>query len=73
MIKDNKIQVEFSQFVNIENVDLNLIDFYLNKNVQVSVFTENLETVVKEGKMSPPDIMTSALLHNPFPNQEQKP
>lgn len=33
VVKDNKIQVEFSQFVNIENLDLNLIDFYLNKSI----------------------------------------
>lgn len=32
-VKDNKIQLEFSQFVNIETVDLNIVDFYLTRHI----------------------------------------
>ena len=53
-IKNNLTTLFFSQFINIQKVDLDIIDFYMEKKLQVRFYVEDMEIVQAEGKMKPP-------------------
>ena len=53
-VTDNITTLFFSQFINIKTVDLDIIDYYMEKKLQVRFFVEDIDVVKAEGKMKPP-------------------
>ncbi len=52
----------YSQFINLEKVDLDIIDYYLNNNMQIQIFAEKTEHIEKQGRLNPPDLQMSQLM-----------
>lgn len=51
IINDNKLLLGYQQFINLEKVNLDIVDFYLNNNMQIQIFIENIDPVEKLGRM----------------------
>ncbi len=64
VINDNKIILGYSQFINLEKVDLDIIDYYINNNMQIQIFAEDIEKIEKEGRLTPPDLKLSLLMNS---------
>lgn len=56
-ITDNQIESKYSQFINIEKVDFEILEFYMNKKMTIQFLTEGQEKVEKMGKLPPPIIV----------------
>ena len=54
VIGDNNVSVFFSQFINLNQVDLDLIDYYLHNYLYIKLYVDNIENVEKRGKQKPP-------------------
>jgi hypothetical protein len=55
-ITNNSTLIMFSQFINIETVSLEIIDYYMEKKLQIRFFVDDIEIVKAEGKLDPPVI-----------------
>lgn len=56
------VKLNYTQFINIEKVNLEIIEYFLNKNIQIQFFAESTEKVQKLGKLEPPMLKTEKKL-----------
>jgi hypothetical protein len=56
-ITDNQTNLKYSQFVKIPKVNHDLIDYYMNKNMQFRLFVDRIEKIPCKGKNPPPIIV----------------
>lgn len=56
VVKDNSIPLHFSQFVQIDKVTLDIIQYYMEKKMHISFYCESTEKVSKLGKKEDPTI-----------------
>ncbi len=50
IIKNNNVNIFYSQFINLEKVDLEIIDYYLYTNLEVKLYIDEIEQVEMLGK-----------------------
>ncbi len=55
-VVDNQIDLYYSQFININKVTLEIIDFYLHNNMDVQFLVEDVEKIAKKKKQAAPII-----------------
>ena len=62
VIKDNQVNLDYSQFINLEKVDNEIIDYYMNKKLQIKFHVEDFNDVKAHGKLAPPKIIVEKQL-----------
>lgn len=55
-ITGNQINFNFSQLIALPQVDAEIIDYYLHKNLILKLYVDEIEEVPKRGRMAPPTI-----------------
>ena len=62
VIKDNQVNLDYTQFINVEKVDNEIIDYYMNKKLQIKFYVEDFSVVEAHGKLPPPKIVVEKQL-----------
>ncbi len=70
-ITDNQVNLNYSQFINLEKVSPEIIDYYMSNNMQIRFFTESIEQVQALGKLDPPRITVDRKLFHHDYNKRQ--
>ena len=55
-INDNQTEVSYTQWVKLPRVTTEIIDYYINKNLQIKFFIEQIEQIPVKGKNTSPVI-----------------
>ena len=55
-ITGNQINFNFSQLIALPQVDAEIIDYYLHKNLILKLYVDEIEEVPKRGRLPPPTI-----------------
>ena len=54
VMKEEKKEIFFGQFINLESVDMDIIEYYMKNELVVGLYVDDIEKVDAQGKLPPP-------------------